>query len=128
MSLYDIFLYLSNATLSIPEEYRHRVVQDMAYKLEEWANVTRPELRRTLAEFGEKLDEMCIHCNEPIPDWDVEEEGQEPICPECQAQWVDEEEDYGEPEIGNCGYYCDGHCKKCDPYYNQSGYDGSDEV
>jgi hypothetical protein len=84
MTVREIFLYLTNATLCIPEAHRHTVVQAMAYKLEEWANVTRPELRAVLAGFGDTLDEMCIHCNEPLPDWNADEQG-EPCCSSCQA-------------------------------------------
>lgn len=38
-----------------------------------------------------------------------------------------------EPEIGNCGFPCDGHCQECDPGFRQryiygGGYDPSDEI
>jgi hypothetical protein len=126
LSLYEIFLYVSNATLSIPEVHRHSVLQALAYKLEEWADVSRPELRDVLAQFGEELDEMCIHCNEPLASWDVEEDG-EPVCDMCMAN-TDEPESHTQAEIGACGYYCDGHCQSCDPGYRYGGYDGDNEI
>jgi len=85
LSVYDMFLYVANATMCIPEQYRRTALQDLAYKLEEWANVTRPELRDVLEMFGEKLDEMCILCNEPLPSWDAAADG-EPVCDACSKE------------------------------------------
>lgn len=46
----------------------------------------------------------------------------------CITCWNINEED-GEPEIGNCGFRCDGHCQTCDPGYpHRGGYDGADEI
>jgi hypothetical protein len=88
MSVYELFLYLSNATMCIPEKYKNRVAQDMAYKLEEWANVSRPELRDALKKLDISLEEMCVNCNEPMPDWDTEEQG-EPYCSQCCKEKID---------------------------------------
>jgi hypothetical protein len=88
LSVYDLFLYLSNATLCIPDIYKDRVVQGMAYKLEEWANVSRPELRDALKKLDIKLEEMCVNCNEPMPDWNAEEQG-EPVCSQCSKDKID---------------------------------------
>jgi hypothetical protein len=45
----------------------------------------------------------------------------------CLTCWMIKEED-GEPEYGNCGFRCDGHCQTCDPGYPHGGYDGADEI
>ena len=61
-------------------------------------------------------------------DWDCK-------CEPCQKQleemnaaadeWEDQcgDDDYEDPEIGNCGFPCDGHCEECDPgYFERSMY------
>ncbi len=54
----------------------------MAYKLIEWDNVVRDEVRKILLQFDIKLDEICESCNELLPEHD---EG-EAICDECLKQ------------------------------------------
>lgn len=84
--LYDLFLYLSSAVICIPRKYQHEVFMGMAHKLEEWNNTSRSDLRLVFEELGIDFDESCIHCNEPLPDWDWDEaeEGEETVCEACK--------------------------------------------
>ena len=81
LSVHDIFLYLANATMRIPDIQKYRVFQDMAYKLMEWDNVPRDEIRKVLRQFGMKLDEQCESCNEPLPDYDGQGKAKCEDCP-----------------------------------------------
>jgi hypothetical protein len=74
--LRTLFLYLSNATMCIPYEYKKRVFMDMAFKLHEWADVPNTELRTALEEFGYEYYPPCEQCNE-------ETEGEDFLCNEC---------------------------------------------
>ena len=82
ISIYELFLYLANATMRIPDDLKHIVFQDMASKLIEWDNVERDEVRKVLLEFDIKLDEICESCNEPLPD---HHEG-EAKCTRCSSE------------------------------------------
>ena len=82
LSVYDIFLYLANATMRIPDIQKYRVFQDMAYKLMEWDNVGRDEICEVLREFDMKLDEFCEGCNEPLPDYDGQGKAK---CEDCSS-------------------------------------------
>ena len=52
----------------------------MAYKLIEWQNTSRCELREVFGKFDCKFQEMCSNCNEPLDECDDVES---PMCPEC---------------------------------------------
>jgi len=80
LSVYELFLYLANATLCISEESKNKTFQHMAYKLMEWDNVSRDEIRAVFQQFDMKLDELCEGCNEPLPDHDGHGEAK---CKEC---------------------------------------------
>jgi hypothetical protein len=80
LSLYEMFLYLANATLRLDCEQKDKVFQDMAYKLMEWDDVKRDEIRKVLRQFDIKLEEICEGCNEHLPDHDGEGEAR---CDEC---------------------------------------------
>ena len=81
LSLYTFFLYLANATMCIDEEAKDKVWNDMAYKLIEWNDVSRDELRAVFREFGATFEELCHGCNEPLPS---EEYEGNPLCAECK--------------------------------------------
>jgi hypothetical protein len=78
-----MFLYLANATLRIPDDLKNRVFQDMAYKLMEWDDVKRDEIRKVLRQFDIKLDEICEDCNEPLPEHDDQGDAR---CDKCLTQ------------------------------------------
>jgi len=80
--LKTLFLYLANATLCIDDKSKDKVFNDMAYKLMEWDNVSRRELRKILQEFDVKFEELCTDCNKEMPDYDGDEE--EPRCDDCK--------------------------------------------
>jgi hypothetical protein len=75
-----LFLYLGYSIMALPEKDRDSVVQGMAYKLIEWDNIPRDELRTVLKKYGWKLQECCSRCNEHMPEY---EEGGDPICKDC---------------------------------------------
>ena len=86
-TLDDMFLYLSNAVICIPEKHQQTVFNDMAYKLIEWADVPRPTLRELLDKYGYEFEELCIHCNEEMSGWTQEYNDEpEPICEACKAE------------------------------------------
>ena len=79
-TLDTLFLYLSHSTMCISEEDKHKVFNDMAYKLMEWNNTSRCELRVVFRKLGCKFIEFCSKCYEEIESChDVEE----PLCTEC---------------------------------------------
>ena len=80
--LKTMFLFLANATLSLDDTSKDRVFNDMAYKLMEWDNISRCEIRKVLKEFDVEFEELCSKCNEPLPDYEDNEE--EPKCEECK--------------------------------------------
>jgi hypothetical protein len=60
LSIYQLYLYLANATLCVPETYRDQIFQDMAYKLLEWDGVPIQELRDVFDKLGMKITEGII--------------------------------------------------------------------
>jgi hypothetical protein len=85
-SIYDMCLYLSSAVVCIPEKYKQQVFNNMAYRLMEWNDTPRSEFRDVFDKFGIDFEEYCIHCNEEMPNWFPEEEGEEPECKECLSK------------------------------------------
>jgi hypothetical protein len=83
MSLYQFFLYLSNATMCIPIVFREKVFQDMAKKLIQWGQIKREELIDVLDRFDIVLEQNCIKCDEVIPEFDYDTE---PLCEFCLNQ------------------------------------------
>ena len=94
-SLHSFFLYLANATICIDEEAKYKVWNDMAYKLIEWNDTPRDELRAVFREFGAQFEELCYSCNEPLPIIDEEYKGNA-RCFECMR--VSEPEEHEEHE------------------------------
>lgn len=84
-SLDDLFLYLLHATICISDKAKQEVYNGMAKKLIEWNHTSPSELRKTFQKYDIEFEELCIHCNEPMPDWDVEADG-EPECNECKSE------------------------------------------
>jgi hypothetical protein len=86
-SLYDLFLYLSNAVICLPNKYQNHVFNSMAYKLIEWNDTPRSELRTVFDTFGIEFDERCIDCNEEMSDWHQEDEEEpDPVCDTCKSE------------------------------------------
>ena len=82
-SLDTLFLFLINSTMCIPHIYQDRVHNDMAYKLEEWASISRDELRTVFSKYSLDFKEKCYSCNEDMPDftgWG------NPICKDCKKE------------------------------------------
>lgn len=84
-SLKDLYLYLGHAIMCIPDCYQQQVYQGMANKLIEWNNTSRSELRKVFNEYDIEFEEVCIHCNESMPDWNAEEDD-EPECDQCKSE------------------------------------------
>jgi hypothetical protein len=55
MTLEDFFLYLINATVNIPEEYKEQVIYSAAQKLQEWDTISSDQLRDVLSELNYEL-------------------------------------------------------------------------
>ena len=83
-----LFLLLDNATLSISEKDRRRVFQDMAYKLIEWYDVSRFELRNIFDNHGIVLEELCYECNMVIQDSVVDKKDNTPRCLKCRVPYA----------------------------------------
>lgn len=81
MDLDTLFLYLSNAVITLNTKNANQVFQNMAYKLIEWDDIPRSELRRVFNTHGLIFEELCACCNEPLPDYEGDEE--EPRCEAC---------------------------------------------
>jgi len=77
-----LFLYLQNATICIDQKSRNIVFNNMAYKLIEWENASRCEVRKVLDDMDIKFEECCSECNERLIDYEDDEE--EPKCEECK--------------------------------------------
>lgn len=74
-----LFLFLGQSTMFLSEKQKHRVFNDMAYKLMEWENTPRHEVRAALAKHDIPFEEHCEECGE-----DVDEE--DPLCNECKLK------------------------------------------
>jgi len=79
-TLDTLFLYLSHSTMCISEEDKHKVFNDMAYKLMEWNNTSRCELRVVFRKLGCKFIEFCFNCYDELDSCCDDEE---PLCNEC---------------------------------------------
>ena len=81
LDLYIFFLYLANATITLDEDLKEEVFNNMAYKLMEWDNISRCELRKVFQEFSITFEELCANCNEELWDYNGDEEA--PLCEDC---------------------------------------------
>lgn len=78
--LNTLFLFLSHSTMCIGEEHKNQVFNDMAYKLIEWNNTSRCELREVFRKLGCEFEEHCVNCNEELDSCDDVEA---PLCNDC---------------------------------------------
>lgn len=81
INLKEMFLLLLNSVDTLRLEEQEQVMNNMAYKLEEWYDVSRDDLRKLLQDVGFKLNEICISCNEEMPEF--EGDGN-PLCSICE--------------------------------------------
>lgn len=92
---------------------------DPADEDEKWEDEQRRQRETddilTAVEYEDTHD--CFTCGAACVSYNIGDE----------TYWLCEECYYGdaEPEYGNCGSICDGHCCVCD---NGGGYDGADEI
>lgn len=78
-----LFMFLGHSTMFLSERDKNRVFNDMAYKLIEWQNASRRDLRGILLEHEIPFEERCAECNEDIEPNDEEH----PKCAECAGKW-----------------------------------------
>jgi hypothetical protein len=78
--LNKLFLFLANSTLCIDDYSKQKVFNDMAYKLIEWNNTSRCELRGVFRKFDIRFEELCSNCNEEI---ELCEDIENPLCNNC---------------------------------------------
>lgn len=83
IDLKEFFLLLNHAISTIGRRSQNEVMQNMAYKLSEWYNVSRDELRDHLMMNGFTLEERCVSCNEDMPDFDGIGD---PLCSDCDSE------------------------------------------
>jgi hypothetical protein len=86
----ELFVYLKNAVIFLPEKYKQQVFQNMCATLKDWNGATPEVLRTLMNDFGYLLEEKC------------EESSEKPAA-------VEEERDKYECECGNAiaaGPYC----------------------
>ena len=81
MPLKTLFVYLQNAVMYIPENQKKFVLNEFAYKLEEWSHVHRDSLRFAMSYIGHKLDERCSRCCSPLPYFCS---SGMPVCDDCE--------------------------------------------
>ena len=79
----DLFLLVLNACTHLSRRNRNDILQNLAYKLEEWYNLSRDELRTHLAKIGFRLEERCVMCNEEMPTFDGIGD---PLCNDCDSE------------------------------------------
>jgi uncharacterized protein YsxB (DUF464 family) len=53
--------------MCIDEKAQYQVWNDMAYKLIEWNNTPRDELRAVFRKFHAQFEDLCHDYNEPLP-------------------------------------------------------------
>jgi hypothetical protein len=80
VNLRELFVLLANSSFSVPPRLKEQMFNDFAYKLEEWYAVKRDRLRIAMSDVGFKLEEICVHCNELMPEF---EGTGNPVCNEC---------------------------------------------
>jgi hypothetical protein len=80
ISVKDLFVLLANSSFSVPQRVKAQMFNDYAYKLEEWYSVERDTLRSAMSHLFLKLEEICVHCNELMPEF---EGTGNPVCNDC---------------------------------------------
>ena len=90
LSVDDIFEYILYATACISDSAQNIVFQGIAYKLEECSNVSRDDLRRSMAKVDMALEESdsenndskntCSYCNKYV---EFNQHSTTHICEEC---------------------------------------------
>lgn len=78
--LNDLIVLLANSSFSVPHRVKDQMFNDYAYKLEEWYSIERHALRSAMSHVWLKLDEICVNCNELMPEF---EGTGNPVCNEC---------------------------------------------
>lgn len=63
------------------DDIQYKIIQSLAYRLEEQFGTSRCELRSLLNRFGFILEEFCTGCNEQFPSYNGIGD---PICDECR--------------------------------------------
>ncbi len=88
LTLDDLFLYLTRATMCLSHKDAEIVYNGMADVLMEWNDTPRSELRKTFRRYGlDFKEDQCARCNEDVPeDWMPENDDDEPLCEECAAE------------------------------------------
>lgn len=63
------------------DDLQYKIIQSLAYRLEEQFEIPRAELRALLDKFGFILEEFCIGCDEQFPSYNGIGD---PICNQCR--------------------------------------------
>ena len=94
----SLFHLIAEATLTLHDKDRERVLQNLYDKLIEEHDVLKEEMRTLMDEHGITIREYCCECNESIYDWDFERDDT-PICDICEKDhpWIRPCRDCGKP-------------------------------
>jgi hypothetical protein len=76
----ELFLYVGQSVMCIPEQYKQNVINGFAHSLDEWASIDIDALRDAVNNIGFKMEERCYHCNELMPDFQGSGHA---ICTDC---------------------------------------------
>ena len=159
LDLYSLYILAANASMILNTEKQEEVMKTFGHVLHEKFGISKKDIRQIEERFDiegsddedeEEEDTMdrccvcshdlffgaeatncigtCTECNQEICEAKACSKISDEGAIYCLTCWKIKEED-GEPEIGNCGFRCDGHCQTCDPGYPHRGYyDGADEI
>lgn len=84
LNLDEVFLYMTFSTLNMTQQIQHKVVNQLAYKLIEWEDVSYAEIREVFKKYGYHFDELCSNCNNFV-EYECEGTGN-PLCIECSIE------------------------------------------
>ena len=88
MTHQDLFQYLLQAVMCIPDQYKQVVYMGMAHIVMEWRDAPISELRVIFRNMDIPFEELCTHCNEPLPDWEGDD-NEDAVCEQCQTDGHD---------------------------------------
>lgn len=156
MSLYELYLLVAHASMGLKSDNQEMVMKWLGHELREKYDISKEDVNKMSDKFGVAVSddesedddkERCCICQDELFFGHATncigtcKDCHQEICEAhdcskisddgdlyCLTCWKINEED-GEPEIGACGFRCDGHCQTCDPGYPHGGrYDGADEI
>jgi hypothetical protein len=82
--LEDLFTLVARNSFHVTDKQRNQLFQQICTELEERYSVERASLREMMNIPELRLEEHCKECNTVVPDYDSEDEVEEPVlCFKC---------------------------------------------